>query len=325
MKKAILLFISLFLIAAFYSCVEPDNNSSGSSEASDNLSENDESTMESSFEKSENEVSVSSEDSSKTNLSINDIEDIEHLGLTKEDERYLLIKAFLNGDTAVMEEKGCLEKGVLDDYKTLKIGAYTIYPRDDYTVIFSFDIIESGLDTMPVGEHTVLVESPYDTYFTTYNKIYDEASAAQYALFEWDVFYKICDYSDPASLTGEQKEDYISSLTEYVLWSKSEFTLDEFQEYAYKISGLKDIIPSDDYLCDGLYSVHRCGGIMYSYEVIDEKTENGITTVTIQFYADWAETIKSHVIEYKLKQIDEDLIFLSSDYVYESDHEPLIY
>lgn len=59
-----------------------------------------------------------------------------------------------------------------------------------------------------------------------------------------------------------------------------------------------------------------------SHKYIDEKEENGITTVTIQFNADWAETIKSHVIEYKLKNIDGDWVFISSNFVYKSQYEP---
>lgn len=304
------------------STIDLSSNENNDLSSEDTASENSDVISTDSQETSSN-IEVS-DNSIETPLVITDINEIEKLGFNKKDDNYRLIKAFLDGDTTAMEKIIFFEAGVYDSYKTLKIGEYSIRLGENRRLIFSFNVIESGLDTLPVGEHTFIADWGY---FSLNNENLVEQTPAQKALYRWHVLYRsdcgIYDFSNPESLVDYEKEIYLSSLSNYIIMTHGELTLQEFQQYAFKITGNSNIQPTDlDIYENGKYGIFARGGVSLSHKYIDEKEENGITTVTIQFYADWAETIKSHVIEYKLKNIDGDWVFISSNFVYKSQYEP---
>lgn len=327
--KTILLFISIILMFTLISCEKTDNTPEQSNDSSEVTSADSQSEDKSSVseETSIESTQVVSEDStSEIVASITDIDDFEKLGLTKENNLYLLINAFLNGDTATLEEMGDFEEGIFDAYKSLEIGDYSLRLNEDEIILFDFDIIKSELETMPVGQYTLYA---YDGMAVCYFYDHDDDSewtTVHKALYQWHVLSGSSehelDFSNPSTLVGSERDAYIYKLTEYILWYHKDITLEQFQQYAYLYSGIADVQPDSSFdNGNGTYSVPGHGVSSWSHDSIEEKEENGITTVTIQFYADWAKTIKSHVIEYKLKNIDGDWVFLSSDCTYKAQFE----
>lgn len=332
-SKIMLLLLTFIMMFTFISCEKSENNpersyNSSKVTSSDLQSEDENSVSEETSEESTQVVSEASTSdvSIETGLSITDIEDFEDLGLTKDDYRYLAIKAFLDGDTTTLEELGGFEEGIFDSYKTLKIGEYSIYLGEYEVVFFKFNVTESGLDTMPVGQYTYLVDTGMGTWFSPKNRTSIELTTPHKAIYYWIIMSGEYTFHDLESLDETEKLYYERVIIDYILVLHDGITLEQFQEYARILFGINDLTPSEFYKSEtGLYSLPPRGGSTWSNKVLSETEENNITTITIQFYADWAETIKSHVIEYKLMNVDGNLVFISSDYIYESQLEPAHY
>lgn len=266
---------------------------------------------------------------------IADINDWEKLGLSPEDSRYSYIYAFLNKDTETLEELSGLSwvgtTGAYDIYKTLEFGAYTI-SNIEY-VILNINIVSSGVEYLSAGDYSFYVaDGVYAMDFINLadNDGYGTTAAQTPAQEAFNRWLGSCNYIfyDYGSLSGDLLERYTHDILEYILGSFPEpdggWTLDKVQEYAKKYLDIDNFMPSDNSLgADGkTYFVGAHGGDLWFYKFLDETTENGITTLRIQWFADTAKTVKSHTIEYTMQVIDGGYKFIGSKVVYESPYKP---
>ena len=274
---------------------------------------------------------------------ITDIEFWDILGYSKDHPCYIYIKAFLEGDTAVLEELAWIPAGAYDEYKTIKLDKnYSINKRIfsdfDIQILFDFTVIESEVEYFPVGEYSMLV-SDGPPGMTMYNMNDGPMGDSDYsgafrALNSWLAFgftYLLPDYDN---LDDEEKAWYNSTVSEYIFdnfadevgadkWT-NRWTPAMLQSYAEKYFGIENF-PDDAYPMDGgIYDLRYMAHCLHSwyFKYIGETAEDDITTVTLQFFADGSKTIKSHTVEYKLQDLDGNYKFLSSAIIYEALYEP---
>lgn len=257
-------------------------------------------------------------------ISINDINDFKKLELDEYvyELYYQLIKTFIEKDTDKLEELSGLEKGVFDSYKTIQIGKYTISKDKNDTIIFSFEIISSKLDTMPTGQYSYIVDCANNCFFPlNYNLI--KFTPAEEKLIFW---IEMCgvEFLNYEDLNESDKKIFLAKVSEYLIGNEP-LTLEQMQNYALKLFNINDFVPTGVELIDGLYHSLPHGGNSISYDVISQTEENGITTITVQYYADVAKTIKSHTYEYKMKEIEGKWAFLESKILYKSEFKPFSY
>ncbi|HAN20320.1 MAG: hypothetical protein A2Y15_08390 [Clostridiales bacterium GWF2_36_10] len=324
MKRRIittLFLVICVLLTTFFSCIKEDRQENSSSEeSSSNNSEQTSSEDPSSSEEISDEIS--NEETSNDNLSITDIKDFDKLGLYygKEDLSYLLIKAFLDKDTTELEKLCDLEKGVFDAYKSLEIGEYTITKGEYEIITFKFEIISSGLDTMPVGEYTFIPQITGG--FTANVNIPETPIEKDISRYINMLGIDVINYDE---VNDQYKNQYLISVYEYLVIN-GPLTLEQIQNYALKLFGIKDFQPDGlgDYI-DGLYYILGHGGSYTFYDIVSEIKENEMTKVTVQYYADSAKTIKSHTYIYELKEIEGRWAFLSSTKTIEAPYKIMRY
>lgn len=338
-KQYVVLILSLFIVLPLlFSCNEEKQKSSNLPEESygldngNDLQQNTSSQEENNYsESSELSENVSNEEekdeSSEAGLSITDIKDFKEVGLKEDDPRYLYIKAFLEKDTDTLEKICCVKKGVYDSYKTLEIGEYFVSVKNEI-VYFSFDIISSGLDTLPVGEYDYEVNMILDSevVIVPVNHLYKDSTSAQIELAHWlgiSIVYQFYDYEN---LDSKCAEYYCKNITDYLLCRYGDMTLEKIQEYALKIFNIKDFEPKGPITYkNGVYSAGGHGGRIWAIDYIEEKEEDDITYLTVQYYADFSRTIKSHIVKYKMKNIDGIWAFLGCDITNMSAYEPALF
>lgn len=252
------------------------------------------------------------------------------------------ILAFLTNDTAKLEEKTGLShrsSGAYDIYNTLEFGKYKITaapdPMNDHLrfIYFYVEIISSGVALLPAGNYLFYIQqgmipghfNQSVEHLSTLprNQI---ATPAQAALNKWLgrcinlTFYNHDDSDRALPWYAYDITDYIFMATETGFTGG--LTFEQIQEYALKYFGIDDFIPPDGYLWEGLYYLSARGGEIRFYEFLDETEENGITTLTVKFFADPSRTVQSHIIEYKMQALDVGYKLIGSEIIYESQFMP---
>ena len=334
----ILLLLSCFFVIIFTAC----NNMTGNEDVIDagvtdiksdeiEVTKNIDETIEPTKSRAEIEAE-------QTDTRITDIEYWEMLGYSKDDGRYIYINAFLNGDTATLEELAWIPAGSYDEYKTLKLNKnYSITKEgsiDDMEyILLHCAVTESAVEYLPVGDYSFFVgDGPFGITMEIYGESRETEieSAAYEAVQMWlmiGFMYLLPDYD---SLEGEVLEWYNRATAEYIFLTfthevgENRWTPAVLQSYAKKYFDIENFpvncYPMQGGVYDLSYTAH--GAHVWCQKYIGETTEDDITTVTVQFFVDASETIKSHTVEYKLQYLDGSYKFLTSTIVYEALFEP---
>ncbi|MCL2517385.1 MAG: hypothetical protein FWF15_02365, partial [Oscillospiraceae bacterium] len=185
----------------------------------------------------------------------------------------------------------------------------------DYEIVFlNVEVLSSDMDTFPAGDYTfALYEAIWEYELRNINAKRNNSwppsdllTPAQKVISTWlgRGFPEINDYS---KLEGREILTYNISITAFLHYIGADMTVETFSETVSKYFDIEDfeITDEDRYIKieDGkYYPLAGAAGNMY-YDFISESTENGITTVTVQFYADAMYLAKSHLIEYRLEDI----------------------
>ena len=249
------------------------------------------------------------------------------------------IRAFLNKDTTVLELMANIPEGAYYSYKTLEFGAYTITKVENQNelwatgfgsyIYLNIDIISSGVEFLPAGYYSFrIAEGISSGHFNTAEDYRRPApqTPAQTALDRWFagcINYIIYDYGvSDSDLNEWYKYNLIEYLPVLVPGHEDGFTFEEVQEYVKKFFGIDNFIPPERMLWEGKYMMGAHGGEIWYYRFLGETVTDGITSVTIQFFADASKTIKSHTVEYKLEPLDGGYKFYGSKIIDESLYEP---
>lgn len=329
MKKLSAVFLAFILCAAILiSCNEDarDTGSRTSAAGTANDTPSQETSEESapSVESSapENSLADTSNELIKT---IFDINDFEKLGLEKNSGEEQFIRAFLSKDTETLEQLCNLETGIYDELKTLEFGKYSIssFEGNSSGLVFKFTVLSSELDTLPPGEYSYYVGQGADTWEMTPARTQNHTEP-QKTLEKWLMVSGDYLYRNYSSLSKDEQTRYRYYITYYLLWQYGDLTLEELQQYALELFSIKNFQPYESVtmLVDGKYRLMGHGAIVWRYSFVGERKENEKTFVTIQYYADPSELIKSHKVECEMQEKDGEWAFIGSRVLEESPYEP---
>lgn len=267
---------------------------------------------------------------------ITDCRDWEQLGLNKTDIRYLFLKAFIEGDIETLERMANAVEGVYDSYKSMELGEYSITRTDihpisplnqsrDGFIIFNFDLLSSENEILHAGRHSRLIEYGLCMEMTDYEnyEVFPVLTEAQIVirLFSMHGFTSFPDFksknyrgysvvSPVYILSRLNKDDYKPRAAEEII------------AYAKKYFDIDDYIIDEEFLVkteDG-YDILGMGAPSPSFNLVSEEIRDGITVVTVQFWADFSQTVKSVLVEFFLEPLDGDYKPLYSKILEDTGH-----
>lgn len=222
------------------------------------------------------------------------------------DRTAAVIRAFIDGDTAVLEHLGYnIEPGTYDTLSTVKIAPdYKIYTeqRNEYweLVLFSFTVLESELDTLPPGDYVKMIEDGITgTLMKDPIPADDTVSPAVEAVRNWlRACGEIIPHKDNNGIC-----DYIGCF-----YGKG-LTPERFDELAVLMFGIEDCSMGSTLWYDeasGYYYVPGHGGRLRAYRITDEMTqEDGSVCVSVEFYEDFSCFIPAMRVEFELTELTE--------------------
>lgn len=216
--------------------------------------------------------------------------------------------------------------------KELKFGDYVIERRLGTDLSLTIDITESSLEYLSVGKHEFVFDGAMDTIWMRhiccekdYNKENPAVDELEYYLNACPDFY-MYRYDEFVKLYGTDPEtidNYYMNCYTYLGLRYGEMTKAEYKDLARKVFGIEDIHPSefDEYTDDEKFNHFIGGNFFRSHRIIDATENNGIYSVTVQYYADEAQIIPSDIITYKFSFEDGIAIAGGMTIDYDSKHE----
>lgn len=218
------------------------------------------------------------------------------------------------------------------EFETVKLSDWEIIRDPEvygYDLAFNFTVTESALESLPAGTYRTIVKDSVDCYITfdttdptRINDGLNVLSTYADAICDWIN----STYSWSVPEYGKAVDEMQLTCLNYFIdrYGKNEKILNfEFKELLSEKLG----VMANEELFNELYTVENnnlyikrnvLNGIT-DFTVIEEKTNDGITTVTVQFFADCNRFIKSDVVEY---YIDEQERILGCERIVFSDYEP---
>ena len=232
------------------------------------------------------------------------------------DNCLLFLRGFIEGYSA------------FEEFSTVKISNWEII-RDTkvygYDMAFNFTVKDSGLDTLPVGDYKTIIKDSVDCYieFTEAPRGKVEttmpSSKAELAIYDWLTFAQYSDFEEYGKwerplyahyIRCHYTSDGVITFSDFAKLAKEKFGMEVTKEMFKPMLYIEDMT---------LYITTSESDLNQSFDFVDEVTENEITTVTVQHYADCNKLIKSDLIAYR---IDESERFLSSEILNFADYPP---
>lgn len=233
---------------------------------------------------------------------------------------------------------------VFDCYKTFSIDSYAITCTENGQIYFDVDISanESGsseeLERFTEGHHSFWFENVYHiTSFLADKKYHEQNQYLEFTPAFSHIFTFLCRSGGDSKAFdfyvnsgGFESPDanwamiyYLASMygDDYYLSAK------ELNELAKKYFNVSDFVPIGNTSENQMYTIQALGCPSPLCKNEGETTDDdGNTIITLQFYVDAMMTIKSHKIQYALKQLEDDTQwqFISAEYLYRSPWRPFI-
>lgn len=219
-----------------------------------------------------------------------------------------------------------------EEFGTVKLTNWEIIRDPEaygYDLAFNFTVAESELDTLPVGTYKTIVKDSIDCYMTfdgdsptaLANEV-AELSPASEAVCDWIN----ATYSWSVPEYGKATDEMQLRALNYFIgrYADGERILNyEFKELLSDKLGVE----ANEEVFNELYTVedkqlyikrNELVGIT-DFAVIGEEANDGVTTVTVQFFADCNRFIKSDIVEY---YVDEEERLLGCERIFFSNYEP---
>ncbi|MHB1152396.1 MAG: hypothetical protein ACYCWE_03840 [Eubacteriales bacterium] len=251
------------------------------------------------------------------------LDELSMLGLSDYLTRY--IKAFVGGDTAVLEELSYATSGMYDEYKKIKVSRWVAYTGggNEHEVHFSFyadsvgdtDGIVKGWNTLTLEVGMMGVSIADDDFYTDHNN-----AAKELRLMLNSMYYSSIPESD------DMPDAYRWCLTEYICQKLGDFewhTKDEVAAYAEKCFGIAGFAPDElhKYGEDKGYITLPHGGIHQSFRILpvdNPSSERDEFIFEVQFYADASKTVRSHKYRYTMMNVNGDWVYTGCEELYNS-------
>ncbi len=250
---------------------------------------------------------------------IYDVNEYEALGVPGDYYLYERAAALATGDFDSLAEMMYLQPEVLEIFKTVKIGEYSISRTDfspnwypSFTVYI--DVIESGHAGLPVGKYNVTVADGYANADIFFEQLDGEPLYAEYDTSDVNTPIGFA-YNYAKSFGGsyhpdEQNVDN-SSWTHCILdfysfiTSQNEMTGDyeDFEKFCLNRFGVEDASEVCDRKSFYNHGGHGLSSVFCT--VGDYSSANGWSLVTIYFFADPMRTVVAYTHEFVIVENDE--------------------
>ena len=237
------------------------------------------------------------------------------------DYRLSFVRAFLEGDTALIEDLLYLRSG---SAKMLLDGEYSDFTlsfseaEDDYFSSLDFGFISSADNGIfREGENHIIVSN--DGFYCEVRVQVNPGSgdAVQYPAQKSDAqealnMWLVLGGAVPAigNPTPELEDFYWGAAGDYIGNRFRVTELDEYARLANVIFGMDSFEPRAPLMQtdDGKWFAGGHGGLSMQYEWIDETVrDDGTVSIRIKYYADCQRLIPSEVIEYILEDTGEEI------------------
>lgn len=257
---------------------------------------------------------------------------------------YEAMCALIDGAIEVFEYNCGVEAGVYEDLCDMEIGDFEIYFEsfpvvEDGSImqecpVLKIEVISSESKILPVGIHELVF---FDGMSTTFTKKEDfkwpqagikETSAAV------GYIYAVDSDRDFESIKKEGLRpfglcDFIIGRLDAMSGKYGPRTEEEIKAYAEKYLGVSgDELVFGDKICkiDGGYQMLGRGGSSYVSSVISEEvTPEGITVVTMQFWADYSKYVPSRKVEFHMELVDGEYKPIKTVIIEDSEFESVHY
>nr|MBQ4318325.1 hypothetical protein [Clostridia bacterium] len=219
-----------------------------------------------------------------------------------------------------------LESLVFGEVKLMYID---IPAANDPTQVRSFPamelpVVESGVDFLPVGTHRIILDEGLylvfhilsDDGYTWYSDYIGETRTPAEIYVD-----QVCSDVDFEPISAENKRQF--GLSEFIILrlsemngiSYGEFTADEIKSYSEKYLGVDgDTLRIEETLFnnDGKYQIIGHGSASFVRDFVSTEKRGDTTVVTVQFWADYARTVKSRLVEFHMTELDGEFVPLKT-------------
>lgn len=248
---------------------------------------------------------------------INDLRTIGTLGLSSTDRRYSFLYYLMSGDMTSLEKLDGVSAGTYDVYKYqgsgntatgLKFSSFSAsYDKSTNTLRAVFNIAQSSIASIPQGIYVMTIPADVKMFTllgsgqSTVPTYESESIKAVRMWLENSGDYNIYSTSALYAMTDAQKSAYGVMAYDFLIARYGSLSSSDLQSLARTVFGLDTLVPSgipDRFT--GLYSTKTHNGDIWSYDIISDTTVNGVSTVRVQFYSDFAKSNKSVLVDYNV-------------------------
>jgi hypothetical protein len=248
---------------------------------------------------------------------------------------FYAIRAFLENDISGFAKFCNVPEEVYECYKGMKISDYMIYSEEFVSkedpkynrkfIVVDFEVTESNNDIFKVGKHSLVFDGIGYVTFTPKDEfeIYTEPELSFAEHYIWSMLFEGMD----VILEEGKVRRGIASFIVYRLTTLSNnsdfyFTEDEIRDYAEKYLGLdRDYVYIGQNLQkneNGEYALAGGGSYNLVRSTVSAEVRNGITVLTVNYWADYSKTVISRTIEYHLEMLDMEFRPIKWEIIYDS-------
>ncbi len=242
------------------------------------------------------------------------------------DTVFYMIRALLSGDIHRFASLCGVSSEVYGDMSGIKITSHRLYtesiaaedkPENVRThAVLEFTVSESNSEFFSVGTYTLVFDEGLAVYFTPREKFrrYAESSGISYTPAM--LYVEAVGFEDFYAVLGEGRSqfglcDFIVARLDALAGDYKPHTAEEIKAYAEKYLGVDgntlNIERSLESVEGGYVRIGR-GKSSYMREYISEEIRDGLTVVTVCFFADYSKTVTSRLVEFYLDFKDGEYI-----------------
>ena len=258
-------------------------------------------------------------------------EELDSIGFRDDDPRLLWFKAFLSGNTAMLEYLSDAPEGVYAPLGTLKPEKWFCYRYEDVLHCYWFQP-ETVDTTAPLSGFDGLTSFfsigayPWGTGISNDNAYFTTAPG----------FAELTDFLDNTTITylpengADLNEEDRSSFTEYLCrqlctGETATVTAEELTAYAEQRFSVKNFLPSEDNRFENVLGEYRyqARGTVYpkhAYMIIRSSGGTNKYSYRVRFCADPGKLFQSGLVEYTFKTAEDGSVIFRSC---KTEHDPL--
>ena len=230
------------------------------------------------------------------------------------------IRAFLRADVDDFAKRCNVNSKVYDSLRGMKFGTYRLYREEipaegdpqntrGYAVL-EVEILESQNDALCAGTHRLVFHEGLAITFTPLEDFKRYPSAPAETVSPAQIYVgQLNSDTDFYRIQGDHRTqfglcDFIVTRLNAMAGNYEPRTAEEIRAYAETYLGVDgdtlNIEGSLDKQGDGYIRIGR-GSTSYVYTVVAEEIRDGITVVTVQFWADYSRIVPSRLVEFHLE------------------------